>query len=115
MFDTLRQELRWAIRSLVRTPIFTVTSLVVLTLGIGANAAIFSVVDAVLLRPLPFRNSDRIVRVAREPIRRAFDARGFRLVRTSFPTVRCSKRSGCFRRVASIWAVTFQNAREQPR
>jgi len=54
-------ELRLAFRSLKRSPGFTAASLLALTLGIGANAAIFSVVDAVLLQPLPFRAPQRLV------------------------------------------------------
>lgn len=57
------QDFRYALRTLSRTPGFTVMALLTLVLGIGANSAIFSVVDAVLLRPLPFPDSDRIVRL----------------------------------------------------
>jgi predicted permease len=63
MFDELRQDLRYGARALRKAPAFTLTALLTLALGIGANAAIFSVVRTVLLDPLPFRDAGGLVRV----------------------------------------------------
>ena len=62
-FDSVLIDLRHAIRALRATPSFTLGALLVLALGTGATTAIFTVVDAVALRPLPFPDSDRIVAI----------------------------------------------------
>lgn len=61
--DITNQDLRYAIRSLRRTPGFTLTGIMVAAMGIGATTATFSVADHVLLRPLPFPEADRVVRL----------------------------------------------------
>ena len=59
--DMLAQNIRFAFRTLRRNPLFAVFAIVTLGLGIGANAAIFSVIDGVLLKPLPYASGDRLV------------------------------------------------------
>jgi putative ABC transport system permease protein len=59
--SSLQQDLKYAVRSLRLAPGFTAVALIVLTLGIGATTAIFSVVDAVVLRPLPFPDPERLI------------------------------------------------------
>ncbi len=63
VFDEMQQDLRLAWRRIRKTPSFTLTALATLALCIGANLAVFAVVDSVLLRPLPFPDPDRLVRV----------------------------------------------------
>ena len=64
--DQAQQDVLYALRMFVRTPGFSVVALLTFALGIGATTAIFSVLHAILLRPLPFAHSDRIVRISED-------------------------------------------------
>ena len=73
-------DLRFAIRTLLKAPGFTAVAVLTLALGIGANTALFSVVDALMIRALPFKDADRLVRITAE-----FPKRGVRDVGLSVP------------------------------
>src|SRR5256885_15245618 len=61
--DSLLQDLRYSLRKLIRAPAFTLVAVFTLALAIGATTAVFSLVDGVVLKSLPFRDPDRLVRV----------------------------------------------------
>ncbi len=56
--DSLLRDLRFSVRSLLKRPTLTIIAIITLAIGIGANSAIFSVVNALLLKPLPFNETD---------------------------------------------------------
>src|ERR1700737_2456870 len=61
--ERLGQDLKYAFRQMRRSPVFTITVVATLTLGLGATAAMFTVVDHVLLRPLPYKDSHQLVTI----------------------------------------------------
>src|SRR5262245_5916460 len=70
LIETLAQDLRYAIRTLIRNHVFSVVVLLTLAIGIGSTTAIFSVVHALLLKPLPYPDSDRLVRLVQSSTER---------------------------------------------
>jgi putative ABC transport system permease protein len=96
--DGLLQELRYALRTLRKSPAFATITVLTLALGIGANLAIFAVVNAVLLQPLPFREPDRIVRVFDD-----LHGAGAKDVGMSVPELRDLERSGIFETISAIY------------
>src|SRR6202167_3899524 len=99
---TLLQDVRYGLRMLVRMPTFTIVAVLTLALGVGANTAIFSIVDSVLLRPLPYRDPDRLVRIFfNEP------GEGLRDSRFSKPELDdLQTRAGVFEDVSPIFEVS---------
>src|SRR5690242_17404907 len=61
--DRIMHDVRYALRQLQRNPGFAIAAILTLGLGIGANTAVFSIVNTILLKPLPYKNSDRLVRI----------------------------------------------------
>jgi putative ABC transport system permease protein len=101
--DILLQDLKYAIRSLRRTPGFTITAVLVAALGIGATTATFSIADHVLLRPLPFAQPDRLVKLWETKV-----AQGYGRLEPSPPNYRDWKRTA--KSFAGIEAYTQDGA-----
>ncbi len=103
--ESLLQDLRFAFRSCRRDPGFTATVLVTLALGIGVATAIFAVVNAVLLQPLPYKEPDRLVYLRRSQIQRGIQSQSYRFNGVSFGD--CSDwrdHSGLFESVVCLHA-----------
>jgi putative ABC transport system permease protein len=99
--ESLIQDIRYSLRNLARTPGFVVVTLMTLALGIGANLAIFTVVNAVLLRPLPIKEPERVVRLFDD-----LNGAGARNVGMSVPEMQDLEKSGVFTRVSAIWPIS---------
>jgi predicted permease len=101
MMDSFLQDWRFAWRGLVRSPGFAAIAIATLALGIGANSAIFTVVNAVVMRPLPYAHADRLVRVTSD-----FTGAHASDVGMSQPElIDYRDRSGIFESLAGVWAI----------
>jgi putative ABC transport system permease protein len=99
--DTLRKDVRYALRSLVRARGFAAVALVTVALGVGMNTALYSVVDAILVKPLPFRGADRLVRLTADFVKQGVDDVGL-----SVPElIDYRDQSGLFEDVAGMYAI----------
>jgi predicted permease len=109
--EILLQDLRYGIRMLRKSPVFSAVVIVTLALGIGANTALFSVVDAILLRPLPYSQPDQLVSVKE-------DMPGANLADAGMSQPELDdlqQRSGVFDQISAVWAINANiTGREKP-
>jgi putative ABC transport system permease protein len=94
-FESVMQDLRYAARGLVRRPGFTVVAVLTLAIGVGATTAIYSVIDATLLHPLPYPNPDELIHIEADLL-----GTGAHDVGLSFPEVKDLEHSGIFASVS---------------
>lgn len=85
--EALKQDLTFAVRSLGKNPAFTVTVVIVLAFSIGVNTTIFSIVSAVLIRPLPYEDPDRFVMIRETDLKEVADPGGPSRRKTNSPVM----------------------------
>ena len=98
---TILQDLRYALRTAWRDRAFSMIAVLTLALGIGANTALFTIVNAVVLAPLPFRSPDQLVRVTSD-----FTRQHVRDVGLSIPELFDLRRAGLFDDITGVWPVS---------
>ncbi len=113
ILDALRQDVRQAIRTLTRSPGFTIVAAVSLALGIGANSALFSLHDSLILRPLPVRDPDAIVTVTASS--REDEISGAGMAYANFRDVRERSRSFDGMVATALQSVSFARRRQDVR
>jgi predicted permease len=101
MLESLLRDLRFAVRTFAKTPVFTSVAVLTLALGIGPNSAIFSVVNAVLLRPLPYPNGERLAVVWTE-----MTSRNVRYFPASPPNLADFRTADAFESVAGVFSFS---------
>jgi putative ABC transport system permease protein len=104
--ETIVQDVRYSVRTLTKAPVFTIVAVLILAFGIGANSAVFSILDAVLIRPLPYPNAERLVKAD------VYDLKsGDFYGKTSYPDFAdWSEQSHLFNRLAAYEDKTFNLA-----
>src|SRR5262245_21852244 len=101
--QTLWQDLRYGARMLLKKPGFTLVAILTLALGVGANTAIFTVINAALLRPLPYEDADRLVVVSTTMRRETVEVRS-----ASYPDfVDWRDQTTVFERIAAQTSTSF--------
>jgi predicted permease len=103
--DVLTQDLRFTFRMLRRDPGFTVLAVLILALGIGANIAVFSVVNTILLRPLPFREAQQLVRIVEKDPKAGESSKTY----TADATQDFQQQNHSFQSVSGYFAFTGPN------
>jgi predicted permease len=98
---TFIQDLRYALRTAWRDRAFSIVAILTLALGIGANTALFTIVNAVVLAPLPFRSPEQLVRVTSD-----FTAQQTRDLGLSIPELLDLRQSGVFEDICGVWPVS---------
>ena len=98
LLDTAWQDVRYALSAILKSPLFALIVVLILGFGIGANTAIFTVIHAVLMKPLEYRDADRLIRLSVDNPRQGYQDVGFTLLR--FEQMQATARSfaalGCF-------------------